>query len=178
MGVRARMHAGDGVMGYWAHPRRAVRSPSPALPRATEIRYDSPHLGGYKKLSSSKMFPLFICVVVVRVASTAAAAGPVALGFATSYGDHMVLQQGPKQAVVWGHCGSACAKVCAHFDGGGTPLLAALLGPQLWWWCWWLRVQTSSCIGGVVMMRVSTPLLSTPPQRSPSRSRHPTALPR
>lgn len=40
------------------------------------------------------------------------AAGAAGLGFATSYGDHMVLQQSPKQAVVWGHCGAAgCGKI-------------------------------------------------------------------
>ena len=40
------------------------------------------------------------------------AAGAAGLGFATSYGDHMVLQQSPKQAVVSGHCGAAlCGRV-------------------------------------------------------------------
>ena len=54
---------------------------------------------------------LSISLAVLLVAS-AVAGQTAALGFATSYGDHMVLQQGPKQAVVWGHCGDAgCAKI-------------------------------------------------------------------
>jgi hypothetical protein len=43
------------------------------------------------------------------------AQSPPPVTFASNYGDHMVLQQAPQQAIVWGYCG-----------GGGKPAHGAL----------------------------------------------------
>ncbi len=57
---------------------------------------------------------LVLLPLLSSFASAAAQLGPeaVSLRFATSYGDHMVLQQAPKQPVVWGRCPpTQCADV-------------------------------------------------------------------
>lgn len=47
-----------------------------------------------------------------------APAPPSGLRFANSYGDHMVLQESPARAVVWGYCGpQGCDDVRVSLDG-------------------------------------------------------------
>lgn len=53
------------------------------------------------------------CVIVPAPAP----APPTGLRFATTYGDHMVLQQSPARAVVWGYCGATgCSNVRVQLD--------------------------------------------------------------
>jgi len=55
------------------------------------------------------------------------------LRFAHSHGDHMVLQQGPKQAVVWGYCpSSGCEGVTVTLEGS-APIKAEAGGEVNSW---------------------------------------------
>ena len=59
---------------------------------------------------------LLTTIAAMAALRTAAPPPPpplAALRFAHSYGDHMVLQQAPKQAIVWGYCG---AKGCSGVE--------------------------------------------------------------
>eukprot|EP00750_Incisomonas_marina_P007110 INCI14767.2.p1 GENE.INCI14767.2~~INCI14767.2.p1 ORF type:complete len:230 (+),score=44.66 INCI14767.2:179-868(+) len=69
------------------------------------------------------------CVVV----NAPAPAPPTGLRFATTYGDSMVLQQSPAQAVVWGYCGAAgCSDVRVQLDDASPQDTSAGGLPGTW----------------------------------------------
>ncbi|XP_067674175.1 sialate O-acetylesterase-like [Haliotis asinina] len=72
------------------------------------------------------MFSLVIIISLVSYQATSAAVG--AFRFASSYGDHMVLQQAPKQATVWGFASAAGETVTVQISGKGSVTTTATQG--------------------------------------------------
>ena len=53
--------------------------------------------------------------------SLTVSAQPSVFRFSTIYGDHMVLQQAPNQANVWGYTSDCADKVTVNFDQNDYP---------------------------------------------------------
>ena len=78
----------------------------------------------------------FVVAASVLVANSAAAQSATiadAFRFSSAYGDGMVLQSAPKQAVVWGVTPFPDDEVTVHFEGTAIKATTALYGGNRTW---------------------------------------------